>query len=82
MSGLPQVGVGFQPTQSVPTLEEIFAYIAQANRTCYIAIDEFQQVSEYPEKNVEELIGSPLMYCRRICITIGRQNAWRETIFR
>lgn len=56
MTGLPQVGVGFQPTQTIPTLEEIFAYIAQANRTCYIAIDEFQQVGDYPEKNVEEML--------------------------
>lgn len=56
MTGLPQVGVAFQPAQTIPTLEEIFAYIAQADRTCYIAIDEFQQVGEYPEKNVEELL--------------------------
>lgn len=56
MTGLPQVGVGFQPAQTIPTLEEIFAYIAQADRICYIAIDEFQQVRDYPEKNVEELL--------------------------
>lgn len=56
LTGLPQVGLGFQPQQAQQTLEEIFAYISQSERMCIIALDEFQQVSEYPEKNVEELL--------------------------
>lgn len=55
-TGLPQFGLGFQPQQAEQTLETIFAYIAQASRPCYIAIDEFQQIAEYPEKNVEALL--------------------------
>lgn len=35
------------------TLEEIFCYLEQADRPCIFAIDEFQQVANYPEKNVE-----------------------------
>ena len=56
VTGLPQFGLGFQPQQAEQTLETIFAYISQANRPCYIAIDEFQQIAEYPEKNVEALL--------------------------
>ena len=35
------------------TLEEIFQYLEQADMPCIFAIDEFQQIANYPEKNVE-----------------------------
>ena len=35
------------------TLEEIFGYLERAGKPCIFAIDEFQQIAEYPEKNVE-----------------------------
>jgi AAA+ ATPase superfamily predicted ATPase len=35
------------------TLEEIFRYLEQADKPCIFAIDEFQQIALYPEKNVE-----------------------------
>ena len=38
------------------TLEEIFHYLSQADKPCIVAIDEFQQISKYPEKNVEALL--------------------------
>ena len=56
LSGMPQMGLSFLPQQTVSTLDQIFAYIAQSKRKCYVAIDEFQQVGDYPEENVEELL--------------------------
>ena len=38
------------------TLEEIFHYLQQADRPCIVAIDEFQQIAKYPEKNIEALL--------------------------
>ena len=38
------------------TLEEIFGYLEQADKPCIFAIDEFQQIANYPEKNVEALL--------------------------
>ncbi len=35
------------------TLEEIFDYLENAEKPCIFAIDEFQQIAFYPEKNVE-----------------------------
>ena len=35
------------------TLEEIFQYLEQADMPCIFAIDEFLQIANYPEKNVE-----------------------------
>lgn len=40
------------------TLEEIFNYLEHADKPCIFAIDEFQQISHYPEKNVEALLRS------------------------
>ena len=38
------------------TLEEIFGYLEQADKPCIFAIDEFLQIANYPEKNVEALL--------------------------
>lgn len=38
------------------TLDEIFSYLDKADKPCLIAIDEFQQIGEYQEKNVEALL--------------------------
>lgn len=59
-TNLPQVSLSYAPQNSQQTLEEIFAYIAQSNVNCYIALDEFQQVGEYPEDNVEAILRSLL----------------------
>lgn len=40
------------------TLEEIFSYLEHANKPCIMSIDEFQQISHYPEKNIEALLRS------------------------
>ena len=40
------------------TLEEIFYYLEQADKPCIFAIDEFQQIANYQEKNVEALLRS------------------------
>lgn len=55
-TGLPQFGLSFQPQYAENTLKEIFDYIAASGKSCYVAIDEFQQVAEYPEQNVEALL--------------------------
>ena len=38
------------------TLQEIFNYLEKADTPCIFAIDEFQQITNYPEKNVEALL--------------------------
>ena len=62
--------IGYDPVTATPTfnirlgdvespgfsLDEIFAFLEAADRPCIIAIDEFQRIANYPEKNVEELL--------------------------
>ena len=45
------------------TLEEIFEYIGKADKRCLVAIDEFQQIANYPEKNVEAILRTHIQHC-------------------
>ena len=66
MSGLPSLDIGLGDIQ-VPqtTLNEIFSYIAESDKPCIIAIDEFQQIGEYAEKNVEALLRTKIQQCQK-----------------
>lgn len=69
---------GFDPISSLPafnielgdierpeyTLDEIFRYLATADKPCIVAIDEFQQVAKYPEKNIEALLRTHIQKIR------------------
>ena len=66
LTGNPQVNLDFQPEQTESTLEQVFAYLVQSKRECYIAIDEFQQILEYPETNVEALLRSYVQFCPNV----------------
>lgn len=62
MTGAPQVTVDVSPTEEERTLKEIFDYLGSSEKRCYIAIDEFQQIAEYPEKGVEALLRSYIQF--------------------
>ena len=61
---------GYDPIQNTPTfdvrlgdiqlpeytLREIFQYLESVDKRCLLVIDEFQQITRYPEKNVEEIL--------------------------
>lgn len=69
---------GFDPLSGTPTfnvelgdierpeytLDEIFRYLASADKPCIVAIDEFQQVAKYPEKNIEALLRTHIQKIR------------------
>ena len=62
LSGLPSLNIQLGDiTQPEFTLKEIFEYLNSAEKPCIVAIDEFQQISKYPEKGVEALLRSHLL---------------------
>jgi len=64
ITGAPSFDLGLGDIQAPQTtLDEIFAYIKEADKPCIIAIDEFQQIGEYPEKNVEALLRTKIQRC-------------------
>ena len=50
------------PSQAKATLKDTFDYIASRRRKVAIAIDEFQQVREFPEKGTEALLRSYIQF--------------------
>ena len=59
-----QVGDIHTPQMS---LDEIFQYLSAADKPCLVAIDEFQSIMDYAEKNVEALLRTHIQSCN---------NAW------
>ena len=65
-----QAGWGFDPFTGMPkftfsigeisdpetTLGEVFSLMEKSDKRCVVAIDEFQQIAKYPEKNVEAVL--------------------------
>lgn len=66
LTGMPQLSIDFEPSQTQTTLEQIFAYLKQSNKECFIAIDEFQQILTYPEEGVEALLRSQIQFCPNV----------------
>lgn len=68
INGNPEWGFGVGDIR-VPqaTLDEIFDYLEKADKPCVVAIDEFQVIANYPEKNVEAILRTHIQKCR---------NAW------
>lgn len=58
LTGMPQLMLDVKPENEQLSLQQIFEYIAQSGRRCYIALDEFQQIMEYGNANVEALLRS------------------------
>lgn len=66
MTGEPGFDIGLGDIQ-IPqtTLDEIFEYLEAADMPCLVAIDEFQQIGSYEEKNVEALLRTKIQQCKQ-----------------
>jgi len=62
LSGQPELSIKIEPESIEKSLQEVFSYLKQSDKRCYIAIDEFQQVAEYPEKGTEALLRSYIQF--------------------
>ena len=72
-----QAGINFDPfgnptfglqlgdiRYSQTTLDEIFKYLEDSDIPCIVAIDEFQQITNYPEKNIEAILRTHIQNCK------------------
>ena len=62
LTGLPTFSITVAPSQREDSLKHIFAYLKESGKRVYIAIDEFQQVAEYPEAGAEALLRSYIQF--------------------
>ena len=64
------------------TLDEIFTYLQGSDKPCIVAIDEFQAINEYPEKNVEALLRTYVQECRNaVFVFSGSQRHMMNEMF-
>ncbi len=61
-TGVPTVSLDIKYEQAQGSLQEIFSYLKKSGKTIYLAIDEFQQIMDYPEKGVEALLRSYMQF--------------------
>lgn len=65
ITGEPTFDIGLGDIHTAETtLDEIFGYLEQADKPCIVAIDEFQQIGIYAEKNVEAILRTKVQHCR------------------
>ena len=58
-TGTPSFQINIQSVEEADkSLRKIFNYLKQSRKKIIIAIDEFQQITNYPEKNVEAVLRS------------------------
>lgn len=66
MNGIPvwSLGMGNMENPAI-TLDEIFSYLDSADKPCLVAIDEFQQITQYPDgQNIEAALRTRIQRCQ------------------
>lgn len=64
------------------TLNEIFEYIASADKPCIVAIDEFQTIANYRDDRVEAVLRTYIQHCRNAQFVFsGSQRTMMGEIF-
>ena len=58
LTGAPTFRLDVAPDQARNTLRQLFEYIHDSGKTCYLAIDEFQQVLTYPDSGIDAYLRS------------------------
>lgn len=83
VTGVPKFTIELEDGQEQNTIGDIFRYIGSSEKRCYIAIDEFQQITEYPEKNVEALLRSHVQFLSNanFIFSGSRQHLMTEMFF-
>lgn len=66
ITGMPTVSVSIEAAQTETTLKTIFDYLKQSRHNIYIAIDEFQQITYYPETGTEALLRSYIQFAPNV----------------
>lgn len=87
---------GFDPISGTPTfnvqlgdittpeytLDEIFTFIEQSQKQIIVLIDEFQQITKYPQKNTEAVLRGHMQRLSRACFVFaGSERTLLQEMF-
>lgn len=62
LSGMPSVSLNINPSQPEISIRTIFNYLKNIPKEIFIALDEFQQITTYPETGTEALLRSFIQF--------------------
>jgi len=65
-SGRPKFSFDVNAANAQPSLEATLEYLRSRKGRTVVAIDEFQQIAEYPEKGVEALLRSKIQFMHNV----------------
>ncbi len=83
ITGAPifDIGVG-EINEAAFSLAQIFKYLEAADKPCLVAIDEFQQIANYTEHNIEAELRTHIQQCKNTSfIFAGSQRHIMQNIF-
>uniref|UniRef100_UPI0025FCED1E ATP-binding protein n=1 Tax=Prevotella sp. TaxID=59823 RepID=UPI0025FCED1E len=81
-SKIATFSLDLKPNEGRESLKRIFEYMKQSGKRCYVAIDEFQQIMNYPEDGVEALIRSYIQFLPNVYFVFsGSQQHMMEEMF-
>ena len=83
VSGMPNLSFNFaSEAEAANTIDQLFKYLSGQKKKLIIAIDEFQQIVNYPEKNTEALLRSHIQRLTNVnFIFSGSQKHMLTSIF-
>ena len=82
LTGMPTVSISVVPVQAEYTLKSIFTHLNSLNKPVYLAIDEFQQIAEYPETGTEAMLRSYIQHIHYVkFIFSGSKKHLMEEMF-
>lgn len=68
VTGMPSFSFSVVQENARETLNHVFQYIKESEQQCYIAIDEFQQISQYSEIGADAFIRSIIQFVPNVHI--------------
>jgi hypothetical protein len=82
LTGAPSVTVDVRSGQSEHCLREVFDYMNRSGKRCVIALDEFQQILDFPEKGVEALLRALVQFSPNVrFIFAGSERHLMDAMF-
>ncbi len=66
LTGMPNVTLNIDPAQSEMSIKSIFSHLNRIEKEVFIAIDEFQQITNYPETGTEAMLRSHIQFLHNI----------------
>ena len=82
LSGMPTLSLNQTPDEGLRTIEEIFTFLEKQSKPVILAIDEFQQIVHYREKNVDAWLRTRIQELQNVCFVFsGSQQHLMNELF-